>query len=75
TVLLRHLPMAQNRIEYYTESPRDTVGLAAANANGPPFVTTRRMVRDTIQADLRDTFFIQKVITNSLEMPRPTSAG
>ena len=71
TIVLRHLPMAQNRIEYYTEARRDTAGLAAANANpNGPFTSIRRMVRDTIQADLRDTIFIRRVINNSLEMPR-----
>ena len=70
-ILLRHLPNEQNRVEYYTEATRDTVGLAAANSNpNGPFTSIRRILRDTIIAGLADTIFINKTISNSSLIPR-----
>jgi len=71
TILVRHLPNEQNRIEYYTESTRDTIGLAAANSNpNGPFTSIRRIIRDTLNANLADTINISKTISNSSLMPR-----
>jgi hypothetical protein len=71
TVVLRHLPHQQNIIEYYTEAVRDTAGLAQLNAGLPvPKYSIRRVLRDTIVADMADSIFISKNISNSLSIPR-----
>ena len=70
-VYVRHLPYQQNIIEYYTQSTRDTVGLAALNSNpNNHFFSITRMLRDTFTANLSDTIFLNKTIANSSLMPR-----
>ena len=71
TFTVRHLPNAMNIIDYYTQSIRDTVGLASANANANgPRLSVTRSVMDTIYSDLTDTIYINKIIPNSSLMPR-----
>lgn len=71
TIFVRHLPNELNKIEYYTQSTRDTVGLAAANSNpNGPFTSIRRIIRDTLNANLADTISISKTIQNSSLIPR-----
>ncbi len=71
TIILRHLPNQQNQISYYTQSIRDTVGLAALNSNpnGHMF-SVRRVLSDTFTANMADTINFNKTILNSLSMPR-----
>ena len=71
TITVRHLPNEINIFEYYTESLRDTVGLAALNSN--PYVhlySIRRSLSDTIIANMADTLYLTKTIANSMSMPR-----
>jgi hypothetical protein len=71
SILLRHLPGGQTRIQFYTSSRRDTAGLAALNANlVTPRYSIQRTLVDTIYPDMRDTIFFSKTISNSLNMPR-----
>lgn len=73
TLIIRHLPNELNVFQFYTESLRDTVGLAALNsnpANNARRYTIRRMVEDSLLVDLQDTFRISKRIANTLDMPR-----
>lgn len=70
TILLRHLPNEQNRIEYYTESTRDTVGLVANSSPNGPITSIRRVIKDTLNANFSDTINISKTIPNSSLIPR-----
>ena len=71
TIIVRHLPNQQNVIQYYTESLRDTVGLAALNSNpNVHLYSVRRMLADTINAGMSDTLYLNKTIQNSFTMPR-----
>ena len=63
TIVLRHLPNEENIIEYFTESPRDTVGLI-------PGRLYRRSLRDTIHPGLEETYNHSKTIPNCALMPR-----
>jgi hypothetical protein len=70
-IYVRHLPGEQNIISYYTESLRDTAGLAELNID--PFgrlYSITRMLNDTIMANMAETLYISKTIPNSLLMPR-----
>ena len=65
TIIVRHLPNQQNVIQYYTESLRDTVGLAALNSNpNVHLYSVRRMLADTINAGMSDTLYLNKTIQN-----------
>jgi len=71
TILVRHLPNSQNIIRYYTESLRDTVGLAALNTDPYKHMfSITRAIYDTVYAGMEDTIFINKTILNSGVMPR-----
>ena len=71
TIIVRHLPNQLNTIAYYTESLRDTVGLAALNSNpNTHWFSITRAIYDSINANMSDTIFVNKTIINSLLMPR-----
>ena len=71
TFVMRQLPRELNFIQYYTESLRDTAGLAALNSNpNAHLYSVTRMIKDTMIPGMEDTVFIEKTIDSSLSMPR-----
>ena len=73
TITVRHLPNEKNYFKYFTQSLRDTIGLAALNSNPDPnthHFGVLRFVIDTITANMSDTITISKTFPNSLLIPR-----
>lgn len=73
TIVVRHLPNEKNYFEYFTQSLRDTIGLANLNSNPDPnthHFGVLRIITDTIMTNMSDTITINKTFPNSLLIPR-----